>query len=115
LTFRKTGLIGRLDTDKNGIKAGRYHHIQELRVIGQIDRGFRKKNKSFFIFSPFNQGGQQLCFQVLFVSDKIVVNEENIAAPACIINTIQFCDDLPWVFSCVPDARKEPSRYKIRS
>jgi hypothetical protein len=76
LAFRKTGLIGRLDADKNRIEAGLDHHIQKLRIIGQIDRGFSKKNTSFFIFSPFDQGGQQLCFQVLLVSDKIVVNEK---------------------------------------
>ena len=60
MTFSETGIIGRLDADKDGIKSGPAHQIQKIRIIGQIYRCLGKEDTSLFIFSPINQGRQQL-------------------------------------------------------
>lgn len=92
--FGEAVRIRRLYADKNGIESGLGHHFHEFGVIGEVDRCFGKKDASFFILTPFDQGRKQMLLKGTFVADKIVVHKKDIAAPTRLVNCVQFSNYL---------------------
>src|SRR5207244_13023523 len=84
----------RLDADKNLSESSRSHLLQQLIVVSEIYAGFGGKREGILVAGrPFGQHRHQQP-NVFLVSDKIVINDEDLATPADPQQLVQLADDL---------------------
>ena len=57
--FGKTGLVGRFDTDKDGVESGLNHHFHQLLVVGQVDRGLRIEGQALRVSRQAIRAGRR--------------------------------------------------------
>src|SRR5260370_38012546 len=84
----------RLDADKNLPESGGSHLPEQLIVVSEVHAGFGSKCERVLVAGrPFGQLGHQRA-DVFLVTDKIVVNDEDLAAPANPQHRVQFGENL---------------------
>src|SRR5712692_524651 len=83
-----------LDADKNLPESGGSHLLEQLIVVSEVHAGFRSKCKRVLVARrPFGQLRHQQP-DVLLVTDKIVVNDEDLTTPANTQQRVQFGENL---------------------
>ncbi len=82
-------VIGTLDPNEDTDEVGRSHRLQEVRIVGQIDRGLGRELKRIVVLlEPCPQVDEQRSHGLL-VADEIVVDEVDVAAIAEPIERLQ--------------------------
>ncbi len=94
MAFRQTFFRRRFNTHKNRGKTGINHHLHQFRVICQIDGSLGNEVTAFLSLSPANEGRQNFFFELLTVTDEIVIHKKDISAPAQRVHLIQLGNDL---------------------
>ncbi len=91
--YQRVG-IWAFDADKNRDKIRIAHHLQQLVVVGEIDRGFgRELERIAVIPLPNGQYGKELLDRLL-VANEIVVDKIEVAAIAEIVQRFDLPQDL---------------------
>src|SRR6202047_2834931 len=86
--------IRALDADENREEVRVLHRLQQLVVIGDIDRGFgRELERIVALFQPGFEPRQQRA-EVLLVADEIVVDEIDMPAITVIVERLQLGENL---------------------
>jgi hypothetical protein len=68
-------------------------------VRSDVNAGFGVKKKRMAVGClPFYERGQQFCFDAVFISDEIVIHDENRAVSAKVIERLYFIFMLPYFF-----------------
>src|SRR6185295_3881450 len=94
LRFHQACLDRRLNTQEGAIESGLPHPLEQLRVFGEVDAGFGDKGKGTFVpFLPLGQVRQKFLY-VLFVTDEIVVDNEDRSAPSSVTQCIELGEHL---------------------
>src|SRR5882672_1157716 len=82
------------DADKNLPESGRLHLRQQLIVVSKVHARFRSKCEGILVArGPFGQLGHQQP-DVFLVTNKIVVNDEDLTAPANAQQRVKFGENL---------------------
>ena len=82
-------LVGRLNAEEDRGEAGVLHQLQQLQVVGQVQRGFGDKAEGTTMrLAPLRHRGQQLLGAAL-VADEVVVHHKDRIAPACLLQLVQ--------------------------
>ncbi len=86
--------VGRLDAGEDREEIRRGHEIEQLRVIGEIERRLGRELERITSFPlPDDQLGQELLERAL-VADKVVVDEVDMAAIAEVVERLQLAQHL---------------------
>jgi hypothetical protein len=102
--FCKALFMRRLDADENNIEACLYHQLKKVFMIGQLYGRLSIKGEwILFLLHPFNNPREDILPQLFLISDKIVVNKEDLSPEAIRVQTIEFPEDLFFIL-CSRDA-----------
>src|SRR5580700_960303 len=94
LRFLEALFRRRFDAEKDAIKGGILHHLQQLLVVGEIDGSFGIKSKGAAMPRiPLRYNGQKL-LDLALISDEVVVHDENGAAPFARVKQFKFSHHL---------------------
>src|ERR1043166_4646374 len=94
LPFLQALLDGRLDAEEDAAEVRAPHHVEQRVVFGQVDARLRDEGERATVrFRPFDEFGEE-SFDVAFVADEVVVNDEDEAAPAYRAQRVQFREHL---------------------
>lgn len=92
--FGQRFLAGRFDADEDRFEAGVAHHFHEVGIIGEVDGGFGEEGHAAAGSLPVDEGGEEFPHEVVLVADEVVVDEEDFALPAKLLEVVKFGDDL---------------------
>jgi hypothetical protein len=85
--------VRRLDSDEHPAEVGRPEQLEQLRVLGQVDRGLRSELEPIPVLALVRGQEPQQLLGGGFVADEVVIHEED-AADALLPQRVQFPSDL---------------------
>jgi hypothetical protein len=86
--------IGGFDADEEGIEASLGEELEEVGVIGDVDRSLGAEGEGAGVFLPLDEGGEEFGFEVVFVADEVIVDKKDGTIPAELAEAVEFGGDL---------------------